>query len=79
MMDPIFLCLIFLLVLNKFFDQRTFPVLESKFKTKPSLEVKIKKLSVILPNVDIYIALNLKSRLLSSLDQSFVNIICLLG
>ena len=46
-MDPIFLCLIFLLVLNKFFDQRTFPVLESKFKIKPSLEVKIKKLSVI--------------------------------
>ena len=46
-MDPIFFCFSFLLFLNKFLDQRTFPVLESKFKIKPSFETKMKKFSDI--------------------------------
>ena len=44
---PIFFGFIFLFPLNKFFDQRTSPVLGFRFKIKPSFEVKIKKFSVI--------------------------------
>ncbi len=45
--DPIFFCFNFLLLLNKFLDQRTFPVLESKFKIKPSFEARMNKLSEV--------------------------------